>query len=205
VLSLRKPSAEKLRGFLAAQSKLGLTYAAVGATAAVPPGGYVVDRTRIKLGEGAGAFAAAKAALGRWEQFRLGWVEAWPPEAPIQAGQVVAVVARLFGLWWLNACRIVYVVSEEGPVQRYGFAYGTLPGHAESGEERFTVEWREADGAVWYDILAFSRPRQPLARVGYPFARRLQRRFARDSAAAMRRAVGQGNSTAQVMSDLSPG
>jgi len=194
VLSLRKPSAEKLRGFLAAQSKLGLTYAAVGATAAVPPGGYVVDRTRIKLGEGAGAFAAAKAALGRWEQFRLGWVEAWPPETPIQAGQVVAVVARLFGLWWLNACRIVYVVDEPGPVQRFGFAYGTLPEHAESGEERFTVEWHEQDDAVWYDILAFSRPQQLLPRWGYPFARRLQKRFARDSAAAMRRAVVESQS-----------
>jgi uncharacterized protein (UPF0548 family) len=205
MLSLRKPSAERLRDFLATQSKLDLTYPAVGATAVVPPAGYVVDHTRIKLGEGAGAFAAAKAALGRWEQFRLGWVEVWPAEAPIQAGQVVAVVARLFGLWWLNACRIVYVVSEQGPVQRYGFAYGTLPGHAESGEERFTVEWREADGAVWYDILAFSRPRQLLARLGYPFARRLQRRFARDSAAAMQRAVVEGTSTAQVKSDFSPG
>jgi uncharacterized protein (UPF0548 family) len=164
-----------------------------------------VDRTRIKLGEGARTFAAAKAALGRWEHFRLGWVETWPPETPIQAGQVVAVIARRVGLWWLNACRIVYVVDEEGPVQRYGFAYGTLPEHAESGEERFTVEWHEADDAVWYDILAFSRPQQLLARLGYPLARRLQKRFARDSAAAMRRAVCQGESTTQVKSDLSPG
>ena len=187
--SLRKPSAERLREFLAAQSKLDLTYPAVGATAAVPPAGYVVDRTRIKLGEGAGTFAAAKAALRRWEHFRLGWVGAWPPETPIQAGQVVAVIARLFGLWWLNACRIVYVVDEGGPVQRFGFAYGTLPAHVESGEERFTVEWHEADNAVWYDILAFSRPQQLLARLGYPFARRLQKRFARESTAAMRKAV----------------
>jgi uncharacterized protein (UPF0548 family) len=196
---------DRLRDFLAAQLKIGLTYPAVGARAAVPPGGYVVDRTRIRLGGGAGAFAAAKAALGRWEHFRLGWVEAWPPEAPIQAGEVVAVIARLIGLWWLNACRIVYVVDEQGPVQRYGFAYGTLPENAESGEERFTVEWREADGAVWYDILAFSRPRQLLARLGYPLARRLQKRFARDSAAAMQREVAQGKSTAQVKSDFSPG
>jgi uncharacterized protein (UPF0548 family) len=93
VLSLRKPSAEKLREFLAAQSKLDLTYLGVGATAAVPPAGYVVDRTRIKLGDGAGTFAAAKAALRRWEHFRLGWVETWHPETPIQAGQVVAVIA----------------------------------------------------------------------------------------------------------------
>jgi uncharacterized protein (UPF0548 family) len=195
MLSLRKPSAERLRDFLATQSKLDLTYAAVGATAVVPPAGYVVDRTRIKLREGASVFAAAKAALRRWEHFRLGWVETWPPETPIQAGQVVAVVARLFGLWWLNACRIVYVVDQAGPVRRYGFAYGTLPEHAESGEERFTVEWHEQDDAVWYDILAFSRPQQLLARLGYPFARRLQKRFAKASAAAMRRAVIQGQVT----------
>jgi uncharacterized protein (UPF0548 family) len=98
MLSLRKPSVGRLRDFLAAQSKLDFTYPAVGATAAVPPAGYVVDRTRTKLGEGAGTFAAAKAALGRWQHFRLGWVETWPPETPIQAGQVVAVVARLLGL-----------------------------------------------------------------------------------------------------------
>jgi uncharacterized protein (UPF0548 family) len=205
MLSLRKPSTEKLRDFLAAQSKLDLTYPAVGATAAVPPAGYVVDRTRIKLGEGAGTFAAAQAALGRWEHFRLGWVETWPPDTPIQPGQVVAVIARLFGLWCLNACRLVYVVNEERPIQRFGFAYGTLPEHAESGEERFTVEWHEADATVWYDILAFSRPQQLLARLGYPLARRLQKRFARDSAAAMRRAVANGQSTAQAKSDCSPG
>jgi uncharacterized protein (UPF0548 family) len=205
MLSLRKPSAERLRDFLATQSKFDLSYAAVGATAAVPPAGYVVDHTRIKLGEGARTFAAARAALGRWAHFRLGWVETWPPETPIQAGQVVAVIARLLGLWWLNACRIVYVVHEEGPVQRYGFAYGTLPEHAESGEERFTVEWHEADDVVWYDILAFSRPQQLPARLGYPLARLLQKRFAKDSAAAMQRAVVEGQSTAQGKSDLSSG
>ena len=194
MLILRKPSAERLRDFLAAQSKLDLTYPAVGATASQPPADYVVDHTRIKLGEGAKTFAAAKATLRRWEHFRLGWVEAWPPETPIQAGQVVAVIARLFGLWWLNACRIVYIVDEEEPVKRFGFAYGTLPEHAESGEERFTVEWHEQDDAVWYDILAFSRPQQLLARLGYPFARRMQKRFAWDSAAAMRVAVAEDQS-----------
>ena len=33
---------------------------------AVPPAGFVVDRTRIRLGGGARTFAAAKAALERW-------------------------------------------------------------------------------------------------------------------------------------------
>ncbi len=189
MLLLRKPSPERIRAFLAAQSRLDFTYSAVGTTATTPPTGYVVDHTRIKLGEGTNMFAAAKAALERWDHFCLGWVAAWPPETMIKVGQVVAVIAQMFGLWWLNACRIVYVVDEEGPVKRFGFAYGTLPEHAESGEERFTVEWHQEDEAVWYDILAFSRPRHLLARLGYPLARRLQRRFARDSTAAMQRAV----------------
>jgi uncharacterized protein (UPF0548 family) len=190
VMLLRKPSASAVRDFLAAQARLDLTYPAVGATAAAPPPGYAVDHTRVRLGEGEGVFRAATAALQRWEQFRLGWVEARPADTPLRAGEAVAVVARVLGLWWVNACRVVYAVDEAGPVARCGFAYGTLPGHAESGEERFVVEWDRAGGGVWYDLLAFSRPRHPLARLGYPLARRAQRRFARDSAAAMLRAVG---------------
>ena len=145
MLSLRKPSAESIRRFLTAQAKLPFTYAAVGATAETPPAGYVVDRTRIKLGEGEAVFRSANAALRRWEQFRLGWVEAWPPDTPIQPGEVVAVMGRAIGLWWLNACRIVYVVDESGPIRKFGFAYGTLPGHVESGEERFLIEWDRGD------------------------------------------------------------
>ena len=189
-MALRKPTPDTLCRFLATQKPLPFTYEAVGATAGTPPAGYVVDRTRIKLGDGESVYRAAIAALRRWEQFRLGWVEAWSPDTPIQAGQVVAVMGRAVGLWWRNACRIVYVVDEAGPVRRFGFAYGTLPGHVESGEERFLIEWDQNDDAVWYDILAFSRPNHVLTRLGYPVVRRLQKRFGRDSAASMRRAVG---------------
>jgi len=186
MLCLRKPSPEKLNTFLTSQSALDLTYPLVGAMAMEPPAGYVVDRTRIKLGDGARTFTLAKSVLQGWKHFQLGWVETWPAEVPIKAGEIVAVMARLFGLWWLNACRVVYVVEEE---RRFGFAYGTLPEHAESGEERFTVEWQRDDNSVWYHILAFSRPNQFLTRLGYPLVRRIQKRFARDSAAAMVRAV----------------
>jgi len=189
MVSLRRPSTETIREFLASQSKLGFTYTAVGATASLPPADYVVDHTRIKLGQGEEVFMKAKAALGRWQQFRLGWVEVWSPETPIQTGEVVAVIARNLGLWWLNACRIVYVVDEEEPIQRYGFAYGTLPDHAETGEERFLVERDRASGEVWYDILAFSCPHLLLTRLGYLFVRRVQKRFAKASAAAMLRVV----------------
>jgi uncharacterized protein (UPF0548 family) len=193
MLSLRKPTAESIRPFLEAQAKLPFTYSAVGATATTPPAGYVVDRTRIKLGEGEPVFQLAIAALQRWEQFHLGWVEAWSPDTPIQSGEVVAVMGRAIGLWWLNACRIVYVVDESGPTSKFGFAYGTLPGHVESGEERFLIEWDRSDNSVWYDILAFSRPNHFLTRLGYPMVRRTQKQFGRDSAAAMLRAVRSGD------------
>ena len=189
MLSLRKPSAESIRPFLEAQAKLPFSYAAVGATAETPPAGYSVDHTRIKLGEGESVFRSAIVALRRWEQFHLGWVEAWSPNTPIKSGEVVAVMGRAICLWWLNACRIVYVVDESGPNCKFGFAYGTLPGHVESGEERFLIEWNRADNSVWYDILAFSRPNHFLTRLGYPLVRRTQKRFARDSAAAMFKAV----------------
>ncbi len=189
MLFLRRPTAETIRAFLAAQARLDLTYSAVGATATSPPAGYVVDHTRTRLGAGEKVFAAAKEALERWQQFRLGWLEASPEDTPIKEGQVVAILARSIGLWWLNACRIVVVVDEDGPVKRFGFAYGTLPDHAGSGEERFLVEWDREDDSVWYDILAFSQPRHFLARIGYPWVRRTQKKFGRESAAVMRRAV----------------
>lgn len=189
MLSLRKPSADAMRRFLAQQVKLPFSYSAVGATATAPPAGFVVDHTRVKLGEGEAVFQAAVAALRRWEQFRLGWVEAWSPETPLHPGEVVAVLGHVLGLWWLNSCRIVYVLDESGPIRKFGFAYGTLPAHVESGEERFLIEWDRAADSVWYDILAFSRPNHLLIRLGYPVVRRKQKRFARDSADSMLKAV----------------
>lgn len=186
---LRKPPPVEIRAFLESQARLEFSYSFVGQTASTSPAGFNVDHTRINLGSGEAVFIAATKAIERWEQFQLGWVEPWTSLTPITEGEVVAVLARVAGLWWLNAARIVYVVDEAGPVQRFGFAYGTLPGHAECGEERFLIEWDQADGSVWYDILAFSRPRHPLARLGFPFARLVQKRFARESAEAMRRCV----------------
>lgn len=189
MLSLQKPSVEKLRQFLAEQAASSFSYPAVGASAHTPPSGYVVDRTRIELGSGEPVFHSASAALQKWEQFRLGWVEAWSPNTPIQTGEVVAIMGWAVGFWWLNSCRIIYTVDESGPITKFGFAYGTLPGHVESGEERFLIEWDRETDKVWYDILAFSRPNHFLTRLGYPLVRRSQKRFGRDSAASMFRAV----------------
>lgn len=163
------------------------SYGEVGATReGEAPAGYVVDRYRQRLGEGEGAYRRAVEALRRWRQFDLAWVRIHPRGAPLEAGTTVGVVAQHLGSWSLNPARIVYTVEgPAGAVERFGFGYGTLPGHAARGEERFLVEWDHESDAVHYDVLAFSRPGTPLALVGHPFMRLLQRRFARDSKRAM--------------------
>ena len=188
LFSLTRPSAARIAAFLAAQEGASLSYTEAGATRAAPPPGYTVDHNRVCLGYGAAAFNDAVASLRRWCMLSLGWAEVHPPEPAIEPGQVVAVVARHFGFWSMNACRIVYVVDEAcgaGGGRRFGFAYGTLPDHGAVGEERFLVEWRPGDDSVWYDLYAVSRPGHLLARLGYPLVRGLQRRFARASKGAM--------------------
>jgi uncharacterized protein (UPF0548 family) len=184
---LRQPSTESIRRFISSQRDQPFSYPEVGATAGEPPPGYIVDHNRIKLGTGKKAYERAIAALRNWDQFDLGWVRMVPRETPIETGAVVAIVTHHFGFWSLNACRVVYLIGEDGPVKKFGFAYGTLLSHVERGEERFTIEWHETDDTVWYDILAFSRPNQFLVRLGFALARRLQKRFARDSLTAMKR------------------
>jgi uncharacterized protein (UPF0548 family) len=182
---LRQPSPEAIRRFISSQRELPFSYPELGATAAELPAGYTIDRNRIRLGTGKEAYRRAIAALRNWRQFDLSWVRMVPAETPIEVDAVVAILTHHFGFWSLNACRVVYMIDENGPVRKFGFAYGTLSSHVERGEERFTIEWHATDDTVWYDILAFSRPNQLLVWLGFPLARRLQKRFARDSLAAM--------------------
>lgn len=153
------------------------------------PSGYKADHNRIELGKGAQTFSRAVEAMRNWKMFALRWVKLFYSNTPIEPGATVCVRVQHLGFWSLNPCRIVYVVDEDGAVKRYGFAYGTLNNHAERGEERFMLEWDHEDDSVSYDILAFSRPGQPFAKLGYPFTRTLQKRFARESKQSMLRAV----------------
>lgn len=186
MFSLSKPTAKSVRAFLETQEREPLTYSEVGASVSACPAGYRINHTRLRLGSGEPAFRAARDALRCWTPFDLGWVGIVPAGAPVEAGETVAVVARCLGLWWVNACRIVTVLDGE---RRFGFACGTLPGHAGTGEECFTVEWDDRDGCVWYEVRSFSRPRHPLVRLAGAYLRVVQRRFGRESGAAMRRAM----------------
>ena len=165
------------------------SYAEVGHTRETPPSGYNVDRNRVVLGLGSDDFERAKTAIRSWKMFDVPGLELIYPDTPIEPGRNVAVLAHHLGFHSLSSCRIVYVIDE---VDRFGFAYGTLTEHVEIGEERFTVEFHRESGEVWYDILAFSRPGNFLVKLGYPYGRYLQRRFAVGSKAAMMLAVSAG-------------
>jgi uncharacterized protein (UPF0548 family) len=183
---LSKPGEELVRQFISAQHGLPFSYSEVGATKDRPGPGYTIDHNRIKLGQGEETYQRAISALRSWQQFDLGWVSIVPGKTPVEVGSTVAVQAKTFGFWSLSACRVVYVIDEREPVEKFGFAYGTLPDHVECGEERFTIEWQKStDNSVWYDIYAFSHPQHPLVKLGRPVARRLQKRFARESLARM--------------------
>lgn len=186
--SLSPPSPERVRLFLEEQRGLGFSYPEVGHSLDRSPPGYTIDHNRELLGHGEAAFAAGCGALRCWTMFPAPWTRIEPVDTPLETGRVVAMIAHIYGVWWLNACRIVCQIDETVPVRRFGFAYGTLPGHVECGEERFTVEML-ADGSVWYDLRAFSRPRYWPVRLAKPLARGLQRRFVVESKAAMQQAV----------------
>lgn len=185
---IHKPSEQKIKTFLAAQRDQVFSYAPPGLTRHLPASGYTVDHSRVQLGHGAQTFQAACRALQNWKMFDIGWVQLFRKDTPIETGSIVAVLVAHLGFWSLNPCRIVYTFDERP--SRYGFAYGTLPAHAERGEESFSVEWQPEDDSVWYVVVAVSRP-GPLAKLGYPYTRSLQKRFARDSKLAMLQAVNE--------------
>ena len=185
----KKPSNKKINEFIESQSRHEFTYPMVGATKnGDHPSGFVVDHNRVLLGTGQATFDAAKQALCEWQHYRFDWIELHRPDSNPEPDQTVGVLARALGLWVLNACRVVYVIEEAEPLRRFAFAYGTLPEHAEAGEERFQVEWLE-DDTVWYDILAFSQPNQLFSRLAYPYVRLKQKQFGRESKLAMKAAV----------------
>src|SRR5262249_49582060 len=139
---LRRPTPDTVEAFLTSQRKAEFSYPEVGATRGQIPAGYIVDRNRVRLGQGAEIFARATALLKDWRMFALGWVELLPKSATVKPGSTVAVLIHHFGFWSLNASRVVYVCDEK---RSFGFAYGTVEDHAEQGEERFSIQWSEDD------------------------------------------------------------
>jgi uncharacterized protein (UPF0548 family) len=163
VTGMPAETADRLRG-------APLTYAAAGRTAGVFPPGYRHISRRAVIGSGDAVFSAAATALLTWQaHLRAGLrVSASSPAA--EPGGVVLLGLRVGPICVRAPCRVIYVTDE--PARR-GFAYGTLPGHPESGEEAFMIH-QEDNGTVTFIITAFSRPATPLARIIGPAGRALQ-------------------------------
>jgi uncharacterized protein (UPF0548 family) len=154
---------------LARLATLPLTYSEVGAslTADLPAGYQHLRRSR-QLG---GDFESAKQAIWDWQIQRRAGLSI-RTSGPAELDAVIEIRMKVGPAAVTAPCRVVAMVDE---VERAGFAYGTLSGHPESGEEAFLVEQRGDE--LWLTITAFSRPATLLSRIGAPVARRIQDRI----------------------------
>jgi uncharacterized protein (UPF0548 family) len=142
------------------------------------PAGYAHGGRTAVVGHGEGAFARAVEAVFDWRMQRGVGLRVRASGPPTRPGTVVVLTAGLARFGYDIPCRVVWARTD-GDAQ--GFAYGSLPGHPESGEESFLVSLRGDD--VVFTTRVFSRLASPLARLGGPVSRAVQ-------AAALDRYVG---------------
>lgn len=150
-----------------------LTYDHVGMTHGVSPDGYGSLSRRMTIGLGMARFADASRELFGWQMHLCSGLRV-AASSPSVTHDAVVMLGIGVGPFRLNApCRVVYIIDEPN---RQGFAYGTLPGHAEPGEESFVIE-RPDDDPVTFEITASSRPASNLAKLAGPIGRLAQRRM----------------------------
>jgi len=154
---------------------LKVTYAEVGATAGEFPAGYHHVRAERVVGHGRGAFTRASDDLFAGLVQRRAGVSIRLSDVPLREGTRVQMRLRLGPLAFSAPCVVVWA---ERTAERCGFAYGTLPGHPERGEERFEVRLASS-GEVIFTIVAFSAPARWYTRLGGPVARIVQARMTR--------------------------
>ncbi len=149
-----------------------------------PTAGFRLVRVLEPLGSGDNLFNRAVQGLEAWAVYP-GWMTLEPHPAPVAKGICVAFATGVTPLWTVSAVRITEVERSAG---RFAFTLRTLPQHALSGAERFCV-YRDAKGAVWFELTALSKPEHPLAQLGSPVVRLVQRQFTRDSVRSLRRFI----------------
>jgi len=166
--------ADELVALARSKSSEQVNYDAVGSTLGGSfPDDFRHDRWRRRLPTVPGAFERAREGLKSWQAHLGAGIDVQPRAVP-EPGATVALSVPMGPFTVVAACRIVRVVDEP---HRWGFAYGTLPGHPECGEEAFVVE--EAGAGPEFTVAAFSRPASSYARLGGPATRWFQRRITR--------------------------
>lgn len=152
------------------ESVPSLSYVEVGATASMPlPAGYRHLHRVTQIGFGQDWFHEAAHRLLTWDMHRRAGLQV-TAEPSVSLDQVAVLTLRLGPLHIDSPVRVTDVFDHRAEC---GFAYGTLAGHPEIGEERFTVRI-DPDGVVRAEIRAFSRPGRWYTRCADQWARRVQ-------------------------------
>ncbi len=165
------------------------TYGDLGATlVGHRPEGFHHHRDDVTLGTGLDTFDRAVRGLKSWQAHRIAGVRVFPEGQEIRKGATVIVTVGTPLLALAAPCRIVSIIDGQN---RWGFAYGTLPGHPEQGEEAFVVSIAP-DETVRFEIEAFSRPADLLVRMAGPVGRGFQQGGTRNYLSALKRFVNTG-------------
>lgn len=157
------------------ESGEALTYAEVGATAGTLPQGYHHFTLKRRIGSGRALFERAGVAILAYRMQKGTGIFHGASTPSAEVGTLLTVRLGAGPLAITAPCRVVYLLEES---DRRGFAYGTLPGHPEIGEELFAVEYDAADDSVYGVVTAFSRPGAWYTRLGGPVVRSIQRYIA---------------------------
>jgi uncharacterized protein (UPF0548 family) len=170
VFYVQSPGHEKMTAVLASSVRDAPTYQEVGATQhEVLPSGYHHVHVERRLGDPS-VFERAVTGLETWKAHEGAGMVVYPLESRLAPDATVLTSIKMGPLTMVAPCRIVRLWKSDNS---FGFAYGTLPGHPESGEESFSLE-RRNDG-TYFTIRAFSRSASLLVRLGAPVGRAVQR------------------------------
>eukprot|EP00882_Tetradesmus_deserticola_P001654 GHRQ01001781.1.p1 GENE.GHRQ01001781.1~~GHRQ01001781.1.p1 ORF type:complete len:256 (+),score=63.08 GHRQ01001781.1:64-831(+) len=169
----------------------GASVSAPELPAGVQNGGFMITKTRKKVGSGRDVYNAAVGAVQSWAHLQLGWNCTTNPA--MKVGATICSATQTVVPWSVLPARVTYMNEgseqfEDGPGQRFALGMCSLSGHQLAGEERFAVDMH-ADGSVWYDVFLFSKPDTLLALVSLPVVKIMQIRYVNDSASAVAAAV----------------
>ncbi|MEV6400592.1 DUF1990 domain-containing protein [Streptomyces sp. NPDC051907] len=161
-----------------------LNYPETGATRLGPlPDGYHHLHHTVRVGRGRAAFETAGEAVVTWRMHRRSGARVRADAERAEPGARVEVSAGVGPLRFAAPCEVIWTAYES---DRTGFAYGTVSGHPERGEESFVVDLRD-DGSVWFTVMAFSRPAVWYTRLAGPLVPVLQKLYARRLGNVLRR------------------
>ena len=163
-IRLGRPGHATLEELLARAERSSLTYDHVGSTLPTVDSDRRIRTEHLQLGVGRADFDSAVAGLRAWACHRGLGATVHPADAPIELGSTLLVVLHVGPVSIVVPDRIVGVIDEP---RRFGFAYGTLEGHQERGEESYVVEHLDDDRVV-ATIGLDARPATAAARLAAP-------------------------------------